>query len=265
MRDYYEILGIGKDASPDEIKKAYRMLAHVWHPDKNTNSDTNAMFQEIQIAYSVLIDPQKRLQYDNSKQNPFYDLLQAYYQQAEQERQQERVRYEEARREARENYRIRNEKLGEKHYEKNVNFYTIICWLGLFLGSLIIIDFILPSIESKETVVWRGGFINTNKRSIPVSREFAQFTLEKNSEIIVKFTPIFKTSKRIYFEEEGVIKTTNCFSIYNVFSFFLIGLMLTSTIGLWNEKKYKLVADMGIISFILLIINLFIVLSHKWG
>lgn len=63
MKNYYDILGVTKNASKDEIKKAFRKLAHEYHPDKkNGNSDK---FKEINEAYSILSDEKKRAQYDN--------------------------------------------------------------------------------------------------------------------------------------------------------------------------------------------------------
>src|SRR3954470_17181627 len=59
--DYYEILGITKGASQDEIKKAFHKLAHKYHPDKGGDE---AKFKEINEAYQVLSDAQKRQQYD---------------------------------------------------------------------------------------------------------------------------------------------------------------------------------------------------------
>ncbi|HSA08714.1 MAG TPA: DnaJ domain-containing protein, partial [Candidatus Moranbacteria bacterium] len=60
--DYYKILGVNKNASDDEIKKAYRKLAHQHHPDKQ-GGDSNK-FKEINEAYQVLSDKTKRQQYD---------------------------------------------------------------------------------------------------------------------------------------------------------------------------------------------------------
>ena len=60
--DHYSTLGVGKNATPDDIKKAYRKLASKHHPDKGGDTAT---FQKIQTAYDTLIDPNKRQQYDN--------------------------------------------------------------------------------------------------------------------------------------------------------------------------------------------------------
>ncbi len=62
MKDYYKILGVSKNASKEEIKKAYRKLAHKYHPDKKGGDE--AKFKEINEAYQVLSDDKKRAQYD---------------------------------------------------------------------------------------------------------------------------------------------------------------------------------------------------------
>jgi molecular chaperone DnaJ len=63
MKDYYQILGIDKKASKDEVKKAFRKLAHQYHPDKKGGSEEK--FKEINEAYSVLSDDKKRAEYDS--------------------------------------------------------------------------------------------------------------------------------------------------------------------------------------------------------
>ena len=64
--DYYDILGVGKDASQDEIKKAYRKQAVEWHPDKHKDDKEAAekRFKEINEAYQILSDAEKRRAYD---------------------------------------------------------------------------------------------------------------------------------------------------------------------------------------------------------
>src|SRR5580704_6231935 len=64
-RDYYEVLGVKREASDDEIKKAYRKLARQFHPDRNPgDKQAEGRFKEVQDAYDVLSDKKKRQQYD---------------------------------------------------------------------------------------------------------------------------------------------------------------------------------------------------------
>jgi curved DNA-binding protein len=64
MTDYYKTLGVGENASPDEIKKAYRSLANKHHPDKGGDQ---AKFKDISVANDILSDPQKRAEYDQQR------------------------------------------------------------------------------------------------------------------------------------------------------------------------------------------------------
>ena len=63
-RDYYEVLGVSKDAKKEDIKRAYRRLVKKYHPDVNKEADAEEKFKEIQEAYEVLSDDAKRQAYD---------------------------------------------------------------------------------------------------------------------------------------------------------------------------------------------------------
>ena len=63
-RDYYDILGVGKNTTPEEIKKAFRKLALEYHPDRNKDKDAESKFKEVNEAYQVLSDSEKRQAYN---------------------------------------------------------------------------------------------------------------------------------------------------------------------------------------------------------
>ena len=76
-RDYYEILGVDREATPEELKKAYRKLSKQYHPDINKAEDAPIKFKEINEAYVILSDPEQKAKYDRggfNGSNPAFDF-----------------------------------------------------------------------------------------------------------------------------------------------------------------------------------------------
>lgn len=73
MQDHYEKLGATPGATADEIKAAYRKKATQYHPDKNQSADAPMRFREVQEAYEVLSDPERRKAYDDYRQRSLID------------------------------------------------------------------------------------------------------------------------------------------------------------------------------------------------
>ena len=78
MTNYYETLGVNKNASLDEIKKAYKNLAKKWHPDRNNGLETDT-FKKINEAYDVLSNEKKRQEYDNEMLFGFSFGFESFY------------------------------------------------------------------------------------------------------------------------------------------------------------------------------------------
>jgi len=66
FKDYYQTLGVARDATADAIKKAFRKLARKYHPDVSKESDAELRMREVNEAYAVLSDPEKRAAYDQA-------------------------------------------------------------------------------------------------------------------------------------------------------------------------------------------------------
>ncbi|MDO5638828.1 MAG: DnaJ C-terminal domain-containing protein [Neisseria sp.] len=71
QKNYYEVLGVAKDAAADDIKKAYRKLVRKYHPDVSKDADADEKTSEINLAYNTLKDPEKRAEYDEMLANPY--------------------------------------------------------------------------------------------------------------------------------------------------------------------------------------------------
>ena len=72
-KDYYDLLGVAKNVTADDLKKAYRKLAIKYHPDKNPSPEAPRLFRAAQEAYDVLSDPDRRAAFDDNRRRGLLD------------------------------------------------------------------------------------------------------------------------------------------------------------------------------------------------
>ena len=148
MKDYYQILRIGRQAEDAEIKKAYRQLAILFHPDKNRSAKASTLFQEINEAHEVLSDPDKRFQYDQLLRGKYVGpatVGQPYHRDPAYRRRQQ-------------GYQAPKSGPSEKllmmlHLLK---YLRVTSFVGLAWCAILAVDYLLPSRISKEIVLAEG-------------------------------------------------------------------------------------------------------------
>lgn len=143
MKDFYSILGVSPSASESEIKKAFRKLAVLYHPDKNTSPEAKPLFHEINEAYDVLSDAGKRALYDARRANPFSEILEEPAPKHRDPAYRRRRPYRAPKKEPSESYLLMRDYLP---------YVQWISRLGLLVSILFFIDYLLPYREVEERI-----------------------------------------------------------------------------------------------------------------
>jgi len=144
MKDYYTLLGVPPHASEAEIKRAYRKLAIQYHPDKNPDPSAEALFKEINEAYDVLSDPEKKSAYDWRQLNPLAEILQ------EQPQAHRDPQYK--KRTPPPDYKSDAQRIQE-FMTQCLPYVLWICRVGVVMSFLLALDYVLPYKSKTETVV----------------------------------------------------------------------------------------------------------------
>lgn len=147
MKDYYGILGVRTGAGAAEIKRAYRLLAVRYHPDKNPAPEAEAIFKEINEAYDVLSDPLKKQQYDYRSQSSFQEI----YVERAQEQQNDNPRY---RRKRPAYYKpVENKPTLNDLIQSYHSRMIWVNYMAIIVLTLLAIDYFLPQQDFEETVL----------------------------------------------------------------------------------------------------------------
>jgi hypothetical protein len=261
MKDYYAILGIGRQADAVEIKKSYRRLAVRYHPDKNPDAAAEQLFKEINEAYEVLSDPNQKVSYDLRLNNPFAELA----------KQSEPPRHRDPayrRRRHGVNYKSERQRLHEMMAEY-VPWAHKIIYTAFFVSSLLIIDFLLPTADTQELITGTlekrvrdrrntnsTWIINTDRgTNIGIPYKFSD-NFTQGDTITVVASPILKIPESISSNIVVEIKR----SIYGSFFFAPVVLLLSSSFGIYFRKRVDYAFNAGVVSFMVLMLTFIIYL-----
>lgn len=251
MKDYYAILEVGKNATAREIKKSYRRLAALHHPDKNGNAKTD-LFHEINEAYQVLGDAAKRDAYDWEREFGSKSV-------------QHQITFR----------KPAPEENKPKPCQPYLKYARVISLVSLVFCLLLAADYLLPQKEVREQVSkvekqkgpagrdvedYPTAEVFTPSFKIPISGELIN-SFPPGSTITIHQTRIFSIFTKIERQLKGLRFTTAPdYSIYSIFVFLPIVLLVCSVIGAFFQLRPDLNFSLGLVNLILMIITMVITL-----
>ena len=257
MKDYYRILQITPDASQEEIKKAYRRLAKVHHPDVAGGGREEVVIHEINEAYRTLGNPEKRSRYDWIRTNREAGALEteAANQRAERARSYRR--------------RSAEEPLGERELVRPYLKYTyLICKIGLLFCFLLLADFILPLQQRVDKVTYvkevysgsegRRAYDYTQLKtwkghSTAVSKELGIYFSE-NPNIRLFRTPIFSKTRYVSAAPRNSERFLIGQSVYANFVFLPLLLLMCSFFGSIRQFSPEVDFSFGVAVGVLILV-----------
>ena len=254
--DYYQTLGVKYSASHEEIKRAYRKLAVLYHPDKNPDPAAENIFKNINEAYDVLGDPVKKNMYDLQFQSPFTSTP-----------------HEEPRRHRDPAYRATRPKVHRQSERERLRditkeympWATRITQFCFGFSLLILMDYVLPNRVTHQKIIETNvrrtitrnysttwWVIKTDRgQTIDITYEFSDH-FATGREIDISNTWLFNVPRKV---ESDTIAVRLKKSIYGNFIFAPIALLFFSALGIFFRKNVEYGFNLSITSFLILILT----------
>lgn len=260
MKDYYQILGVDRQANAAEIKRAFRKLAIAYHPDRNPSKEAESFIKEIIEAYEVLDDPSMRIAYDG--------LLteNSTVESGVPGRPHRDPRYH--RRPPDPGYKSEKQQMLEM-MQANMHYSLIVSWCTLVFSLCLICDFFLKPIQQTEviTVLTRQSYRSeSNQVTTDKGNEFnvnrsTDGKIRSGESITVSYTPWLEVPLSFRKNQTGeVIKIPA--TIYGNFAFAPIFMLAFSFTGVVYRKGTMFRFNLGIVNFLLLILNILFLFVH---
>jgi hypothetical protein len=251
--DYYQILGVSRTSTNADIRRAYRKLAVIYHPDKNSDPNAESIFKEINQAYEVLGDPQKRRAYDQG-----FEILLGVPGQSPEPTHRD-PRYRPGPRTYRKSEREELRDLMEKYlvYFKSI---SISCFV---LCSCLAVDFFWPQRSSTEQIVSTSKR-QTYSRNSTTTWWVIHTSDGKTVDLPFVVSEIFVPGESVTISSSNflrIARKVQCrstivpikSSIYGNFVFAPAALLFFSFLGVLFRKNVEYGFNFGVVSFVLLL------------
>lgn len=260
MKDYYQVLGVNTNASSETIKRAYRRLVVLYHPDRNPDPEAHEMIKEINEAYDVLSDEEKRKSYDLRFMQDWIEPVQD----VQPPHRDPRYR----RKSPPDHYQSSRKQSQYELMEEYLPYVKWFCYAGFLVTLLLAIDWMLPFKTSEEiiqqiyAVKGRFGSImyfivetNTGKEIVMYREEVLDFY--EQSGIKVYSTLLYSTPMMV--SDPASVKFVKLGYIYRSLVFMPALLFFISLGGIFFRKNVEFSFNLNIVAAILLIVNLYLI------
>ena len=292
LKDYYEILGIDRHASTEEIKQSFRSLALHYHPDSNANPDDHSKFLAVNEAYQILGDVVKRANY-NTQYDHLQRLKKIYEEPPVAVAEEEPPIYEDYHQPAYEPVYEPTPVVDEDPYSNSYRWINVVIPIVCFIFAMsMVVDYFQTNVTPIQTMLeGRVTKDQNGKTQCIVSTEEYEFSLDyeqyeklgRGDRMILHISPVYDVLVRVDVQSpvaalvnapnsslsnildgdslEGSFSIYPKYGIYNVFSFFIAGLIIASIAAFAFSAKPKIGFKLSLASLLLGMITLILLLQ----